>query len=295
MMTAVPLVGWRSVWPKSPPAARARQPSPSGQRREQQTNRKDRGWGMAATAGQSAVLDAAMPIAQQDASTYADSSRFNADASNTFSRDNNAFVRDSFMADFNLQANEWAKQQDQQRTYAQMDYAQRQTLERDAIQNGYTSARDAIQNGFTIDADTRKFNWQANENAMDRTAAAQRTAMGIQPDTSLQRTGMQIDADNARYAADAKKTATNNLATLKTEWAGKIINIQTADLTPEQKGAALATLTSAYNPIVQSYAITAGLDPTNDPALGLRYTGPGATTAPATNVVQAITQGADGN
>lgn len=262
---------------------------------------------MAVTAGQSALYDAAMPIAQQDASTYADAGRFNADASNTFSRDNNAFVRDSFMADFNLSANEWAKQQDQLRTFAQMDYTQKQTLERDAIQNGYTSARDAILNGYQVarDETTNTFTlkrddkqnqftagqqdkqntYAATEAEKDRTAAYQRSVLGVSApaaDTSVQRTQMQITAD-----------ARNNLATLKTEWAGKIVAINTGDYTPEQKGAALTTLTSAYAPIAESYAVAAGLDPTTA-SLGLRYEAQSAAPAPTTNVVQNVTQGGDG-
>jgi hypothetical protein len=127
---------------------------------------------MSQTAADSAMYDAAFPIAAADAGLYGEAARFNADSSNTFSRDNNAFTRDAFMADFNLAANEWAKQQDQVRTLSTMDYESRLTLDRDAIQNGYQSARDAIQNGYAINADTRKFNWQSKENALTRDTEA---------------------------------------------------------------------------------------------------------------------------
>ena len=76
-----------------------------------------------------AVLDAASAIAQQDAGDfYSDAARFNADSANTFSRDNNAFVRDAFMADFNLGANEWA-QQDFARQYQMLTRQQQLQLE----------------------------------------------------------------------------------------------------------------------------------------------------------------------
>lgn len=263
---------------------------------------------MAITAGDSALYDAAMPIAQQDASTYADAAKFNTGELNTFSRDNNAFTRDAFMADFNLKANEWAKQQDQYRMYDQLDYQQKLTLDRDAIQNGYQGARDAILNGytvarddktnaFTLQRDTTQNAFTANQAELDRVAAERRTAMGIQapnPDTSVLRTQMQIDADTANRADSAKTTAQTNLYNAKTQWGSKIIDINTGNLTADQKTAALVTLTSTYSPIISSYAVQAGLDPAAE-VVGLRYEAPAAgTTTTPTNVVNNVTQGGDG-
>jgi hypothetical protein len=250
---------------------------------------------MAVSAGESALYDAAMPIAQQDASTYADSARFNADASNTFSRDNNAFVRDAFMADFNLAANEWAKQQDQIRRFAELDYGQRLTLERDAIQNGYQSARDAILNGytiarddnnnaFTLKRDNNQNTFTAGQNQLDRDSALQRTAAGQSPDTSVQRTQMQIDADRDRINADKVQTATANLNNYKVKWGTSIIDIQNSNLSKDQKTASLIKLTDTYAPIVASYATQAGLDPEGAMA-NLRFT---AEPAASTNVVNTV-------
>jgi hypothetical protein len=67
---------------------------------------------MAATAGEAAAIDAALPIAQQDASTFANAGQFNAGADNTFGRDANQRNWDATMANFNVGANEWAKEQD---------------------------------------------------------------------------------------------------------------------------------------------------------------------------------------
>ncbi len=63
---------------------------------------------MAGTAGEAAVIDAALPIAQQDASTYGKSAEFKATGANTFNRDFNQFEREMSMADYNLSANDWA-------------------------------------------------------------------------------------------------------------------------------------------------------------------------------------------
>ncbi len=332
---------------------------------------------MAASAGESAMYDAAMPIAQQDAGTYADAAKFNVGEQNTFNRDANAFTRDAFMADFNLQANEWAKQQDQYRLYDQMGYQQRLTLDRDAIQNGYTNARDAILNGYTVarDATTNAFTLtrdaaqntyqtdrdktlqgytkennadqnaftagqqtsqnaftlqrdnnqnaftagqQTSQNAFtsgqqaaqntysaeqakeDRIATYQRALLGVNTpatDTSLQRTQLseagatertrlQIEANAAERAAEraanTRLDAQTNLNKITTEWAGKVITINTSDLSQPQKDTALIQYTSTYGPIATSYATQAGLDPTNV-GKDLRYVAPAAT-----NVVETV-------
>lgn len=331
---------------------------------------------MAASAGESAMYDAAMPIAQQDAGTYADAAKFNVGEQNTFNRDANAFTRDAFMADFNLQANEWAKQQDQYRLYDQMGYQQRLTLDRDAIQNGYTNARDAILNGYTVarDATTNAFTltrdaaqntyqtdrdktlqgytkennadqnaftagqqtsqnaftlqrdnnqnaftagqqtsqnaftsgqqaaqntYSAEKDEKDRIAAYQRALLGVNTpatDTSLQRTQLseagatertrlQIEANAAERAANTRLDAQTNLNKITTEWAGKVITINTSDLSQPQKDAALIQYTSTYGPIATSYATQAGLDPTNV-GKDLRYVAPAAT-----NVVTTVSGG----
>jgi len=261
---------------------------------------------MAVTAGDSALYDAAMPIAQQDASTYADAAKFNTGEQNTFARDNNAFTRDAFMADFNLAANEWAKQQDQQRTYDQLDYTQKLTLDRDAIQNGYQSARDAIQNGYTVarDATTNAFTLQrdatqnqftADQAALDRVAAMQRTAAGIQtpqPDTSVLRTQMQIDANRETANQTRIDTARTNLYQSKTDWGVRVAAITGGSGTQAQKDEAIAVLTSTYTPIISSYATQAGLNPSD--YIPTATTPAAAPAASTPNVVTAVTGGGTG-
>lgn len=52
---------------------------------------------MGAQAGEAAAINAAMPIAQSDASAYFNADQFNATNSNQFSRDENQFNRDDYM------------------------------------------------------------------------------------------------------------------------------------------------------------------------------------------------------
>ena len=197
---------------------------------------------MSQTAADSAMYDAAFPIAAADAGLYGEAARFNTDASNTFSRDSNAFTRDAFMADFNLAANEWAKQQDQVRTLSTMDYESRLTLDRDAIQNGYQSARDAIQNGYAINADTRKFNWQSKENALTRDTEGKVTQ------------SQQVELDTAKQNAarkaivDARQSLTNILLNTEKE----------PNLSSEAKDTMIDQAVDGYQTIVQAHIAESG-------------------------------------
>ncbi len=217
---------------------------------------------MAATAGESALYDAAMPIAQQDASTYARSGEFNANTANTFSRDNNAFVRDAYMADFNVGANEWAAQQQWDRDYKTLDRQQQLQLERDAIQAGYQTARDqfAAQNQMSI----------AQLDAASR-------ASSIQPDTSMARAQLQLDADERKtqqqIAADDRSTLTN----LRSDYAAKVFQINTSEMSPEKADRAISDLAATYNPQLTEYAKRLGYDPNS----WVIKTTPTSATAPA--------------
>ncbi|MDP4078937.1 hypothetical protein [Acidovorax sp. A1169] len=234
---------------------------------------------MAMTAADSAMYDAAMPIAQQDASTYARAGEFNAGQANTFARDNNAFARDAYMADFNVQANEWAAQQQFDREYRMLDRQQQLTLERDAVQNGYQSARDqfAAQTQMSI----------AQLDAASRAAA-------IQPDTSMARLNAQLDADDRRAdrqtAADDRSTLNN----LRADYAAKVFQVNTADLSPEKADRALADLATTYNPQLTVLANRLGYNPDS----WIIKTAPREATAPspgpATNAPSAGDAGSSG-
>lgn len=217
---------------------------------------------MAGTAGEAALYDAAMPIATADAATYGNAARFNADASNLFSRDNNAFTRDAFMADFNLAANEWAKQQDQGRLYDQLDYSQKLTLERDAVQNGYTGARDAILNGyqiarddktnaFTLQRDATQNEFSANQAELERQAAMARVAAGYSP---------SVDNTAINFANNQTSGARNTITAAQQQFTSNVLNLKTSNLSAEKAEAAYIDLAKNYNQLISATASTAGWD-----------------------------------
>lgn len=201
---------------------------------------------MAATAGESALYDAAMPIATQDASTYARAGEFNAGQANTFARDNNQFVRDAYMADFNVSANEWAAQQQFDREYKMLDRQQQLQLERDAIQNGYQSARDqfAAQTQMSI----------AQLEAASRAAS-------IQPDTSMARLQMQMDADDRKTAQNIQQDNYKTLNAARSSYNEQVAAISTKDLSQEVKDATIRNLTTNYNDQARALTGILGITP----------------------------------
>lgn len=118
---------------------------------------------MAASAGDAAMYDAALQIATPDAATYGRAAQFNAEAGNQFAADANQFTRQGYMADFNLQANEWAAGRDQGRQ-----------LERDAKQNEFTSQRDGKQNDFTLGRDTQQNQFATERDRVQNAANVER-------------------------------------------------------------------------------------------------------------------------
>lgn len=210
---------------------------------------------MAMTAADSAMYDAAMPIATQDASTYARAGEFNSNTKNTFSRDNNQFVRDAYMADFNVQANDWAAQQQFEREYKMLDRQQQLTLERDAIQNGYASARDQ----FAAQQQTIR----------DDKESALRLRLA-QMDSSVERQRIQIDAQT-------QSDNVANLNALRSEYADKVFRINTADISPEKADKAVKDLAGTYNPMIKAAAEKLGYKPGD---WMIKIETPAATTTP---------------
>lgn len=216
---------------------------------------------MAMTAADSAMYDAAMPIATQDAGTYARAGEFNANTKNTFSRDNNQFVRDAYMADFNVQANDWAAEQQFDREYQMLNRQQQLTLERDAVQNGYTSARDQFAASQQTTRDDKDAALRLQLAQMDAAARAS----SVQPDTSLERLRMQLEADASRsdrqFDMQRQSDTISNLNALRSEYADKVFRINTSDLSPEKADKAVMDLAATYNPMITSAASKLGYDP----------------------------------
>lgn len=163
---------------------------------------------MAETAAQSAVIAAADKIAQADAATYGDAAQYNADATNTFTREGNAFIRQGVMADYNVNANEWAAQQ----AYAREREAQRE------------------QNAFNLAAMERE-----NELNKGNTTSA------------------NSQSDRQGYI--------NALNQARTDWADKYAALMAdPNTSPENKRAALKSLSTSYNTQIKQYTGLLGWD-----------------------------------
>jgi hypothetical protein len=107
---------------------------------------------IAATAGEAAAIDAAMPIAQADASAFLGSQRDNTSAANQFGAQNNQFRFQS-------------ARDDQQGVLA------RQMQERD---QAFTAGRDATQFGYQTQRDTAQFDQRIKEIRMGTEADLER-------------------------------------------------------------------------------------------------------------------------
>lgn len=107
---------------------------------------------IAASAGESAAIDAALPIAQANAGVLAEAGKYNADAANTFTSQGNEFARTSALTqakgvlDTGLQANELAARRDEQAQQAGQFEAQ-QALERERLaqQQGQFQTQQAAE------------------------------------------------------------------------------------------------------------------------------------------------------
>lgn len=103
---------------------------------------------IAQTAADAAAYDAMMQVAKQDAGTYASAAQSNTAAQNQFTSDANAFLRNGYMADFNLSANEWAAQQ----AYARNREAQR---EQNAFNLAAMERENELNKGNTTSANAQ--------------------------------------------------------------------------------------------------------------------------------------------
>lgn len=111
---------------------------------------------IASTAGEAAVLDVLMNIAKQDASTNATAAQSNTAAQNQFTTYANAFLRNGYMADFNLSANEWAaqqefaRQQELARLQAELNATSNTTQTNNNLQQGYINALNESRKNWAI-------------------------------------------------------------------------------------------------------------------------------------------------
>jgi hypothetical protein len=158
---------------------------------------------MAATAGQKAAYEAIQPYALQDASTYADSAKYNTDMTNTFSRENVQYANNAlqFSADA---ANAAARQNS-----AVAGTLAKTQMETDAERFGYEteykkgvdvaginkeSSLGVANIGAAADRDVANTNKDASLGVADRNAAASLGVAGINKDASLGVAGINRDA-----------------------------------------------------------------------------------------------------
>lgn len=119
---------------------------------------------IAQTAADAAAYDAMMQVAKQDAGTYASAAQSNTAAQNQFTSDANAFLRNGYMADYNLSANEWAAQQ----AYARDREAQR---EQNAFNLAAMERENELNKGNTTSANAQS-DKQGYINALNNSRAS---------------------------------------------------------------------------------------------------------------------------
>lgn len=182
---------------------------------------------MALTAGDQAAYNAILPLAQQDATTYANAGQFNAGQTNQFGLQNNAQAyTQSNMA------------QGQGYTQANMALANKYGLNNMAVNQGYTQANMGLANGYT----------QANmglANGYNVTNAATQqgyTQANMKTQAEIQK---EFAGATALYSNLANQTAT---ATGIQQWGlNSIQGIESSDLSADAKNAAIARITSYLN------------------------------------------------
>lgn len=124
---------------------------------------------MAANAGESAMIDAAMPLAQQDASTNFRAGEFNAGASNDFSRDDNRFGRDVAMARFGALVGAEEKATD--RSWQSSE---------NLLERSFRSSESAADRGFRTSERIASQGFEADQRGLDRQQQVRMQEMGQQ-------------------------------------------------------------------------------------------------------------------
>lgn len=208
---------------------------------------------MAQSAADSAMYDQAMQIAQQDAGTYAERGKYNTDSKNTFSRDNNAFVRDAFMADFNLEANNWLAEQNFNREYKMLDKSQQQELERMAVSNGYQSARDQYLNQWQKEAASQSNDWQ--KEAASQSNNWQKVILDIQQKHSLEMEKLRQQYSSSQSGSETdnaeKAQAKADLQNALSKFASDAFKLDTSSMDPDVADQAYNNLAQSYNAIIK--------------------------------------------
>lgn len=164
---------------------------------------------IAQTAGDAAAYDEMMKIALQDAATNATAGQSNTAAKNQFNSDYNAFLRNGYMADFNLSANEWAAQQD----FARQQQLARLQAELNAS-SGATQTNNNLQQGYINALNESRKNWaiqykelMADPNMSPENKTSALTSLAASYNTQIKQyaglLGWDFDKWDIEYTADA--------------------------------------------------------------------------------------------
>jgi hypothetical protein len=226
------------------------------------------------TAGLDAGYRAALPLAQQDAATFANAGNFNAGAANTTSQFNASAVnqagmqREGFAQQDKLQAGDFAQQNKTQAAdlasrydLAQMDVQSRAALqEADAAnQMKLQQANAALQTGL-----------QATDNAVKQSmqqydAALKQAMQGLDNENRLQIA--TLDADNRMELAKVEAKYKNELqanqsmaASYQSMVDGMTRIMVSPDLDAPAKQKAIGNLTSLYNSSLAMQSDISGLE-----------------------------------
>ena len=181
---------------------------------------------IAQTAGDAAAYDAMMEVARQDASTNATAAQTNTAAKNQFTTDANTFLRNGYMADFNLSANEWAARQ----AYVRQREAQREenafnlaAMEREnELNKGNTTSANAQSDkqGYINALNESRKNWaiqykelMADPNMSPENKTSALTSLAASYNTQIKQyaglLGWDFDKWDIEYTVDEPASAAN--------------------------------------------------------------------------------------
>lgn len=234
---------------------------------------------LAITAGQSALYDAAMPIASQDAETYAKSASYNADTSNKFAVEN--FSAQNKALEFNATAGNRAAEVNA--TNETTRYGHDRQLEgtkysSDRQLEGTRYNADRNLEGTRYDADRRlegtryssdrqlegtRYSADASASAQRYSADASASAQRYSADTRLAETRLSTDAQrdvaNIQGRFNSQIQNSQTAASLYQTYISEISRIDQSELDPQSKANARYNLSQNLYSGMQTLEVTSGV------------------------------------
>jgi hypothetical protein len=203
---------------------------------------------MALGAGEAAAIDAAMPVAQADASTVGGAERYNVDIGNTFSRDANSFGRQGALAKTQGILAQEAQAQGLAGQFGLL-----------GAQQEFTGGQNALDRAQQLDVLGRQQTFTGGENALDRAQRA--SLLGQEQSFTRERDASQFgnrlreiealtqsdlqryDAQQGTNLAGDYRRATEGLYG---EYSNAVARINESDMDADVKAAQVAELQSLY-------------------------------------------------